>query len=72
MECGVLPRTGARYAHSAAYSGRLAGRPRRNGPCSAPQASTSMESQTGVAANRASGSGKSSRLVYWRADDLLT
>jgi hypothetical protein len=54
------------------YFGGFAGRPRRNGPCSAPQASTAAASQTGPAANRASGFGKSRRFVYPRAVRFVT
>lgn len=39
----------------------LVGRPGRNGPCSAPHASTSSASQIGPDASRANGSGKSCR-----------
>lgn len=54
------------------YFGGFGGRPRRNGPYSAPQASIAVASQTGPDANRASGLGKSRRFAYWTADRLLT
>ena len=48
------------------------GRPRRNGPWSAPHASTSFAFQTGPDASLAIGSGKSGCCAYRLAERLLT